>query len=97
MKAVAIPDTTLKLLQAVQRANDISPRSGVAKVIISDNNRLPIDYLPIKSKFTSDAIDQAGISDLVQMYCFESTRDRVAGHFRQGVYDVSGKSILVIE
>ena len=97
MNAIAIPETTLKLLEAVRRLNGTSEKLNVARVIISGKGRLPIDYLPMKSKFTSGAIEQAGISELVSRYCFECTRESVSSHFRPGVYDVSGASILVIE
>ena len=96
MNAIAIPETTLKLLDVVRSLNGTSDRVNVAKVIISADNRLPINYLPVKSRFTSEAIERAGIADLVQAYCFECTRPQVAAHFREGVYDVSGKQIIVV-
>lgn len=95
--AIAIPETTRLLLEAVRSLNGTSEKLNVAKVVISGNGKTPIDYLPMKSKFTSDAIVRAGIADLVQKYCFECTRQGVSSHFRQGVYDVSGREILVIE
>lgn len=95
--AIAIPETTLRLLEAVRDLNGTSEKLNVSRVIISGHGKTPIDYLPMKSKFTSGAIEQAGISDLVQRYCFECTRQSVAAHFRKGVYDVSGRDIRVIE
>lgn len=94
--AIALPETTIRLLNAI-----IGIRSEgvkIKKVVISDDGRKGgIDYLPYKNKFTAAAIESAGIADLVMLYSFQSTRQRVERHFRPGVYDVSGKDILVIE
>lgn len=92
-----LPETTAKLLEAVRGLRGTSEKVTVKKVIISDDGRNGgIDYLPFKSKFTSAAIERAGISDLVQRYCFQCTRHTVEKHFRPGVYDVSGREIKII-
>ncbi len=98
MTAPQIPETTAKLLEAIRGLNGTSDRVNVRRVIISEDGRHGgIDYLPFKSKFTSAAIDRAGISELVQRYSFQSTRRDVAEHFRPGVYDVSGSQVKIIE
>lgn len=89
-----LPETTQKLLEAVRNLRGTSEKLEVRKVIIDERG---IDYLPIKSKFTSAAIDRAGISDQVQRYCFQRTRPSVEHHFRPGVYDVSGCEIVVLK
>lgn len=92
-----LPETTYKLLEAVRKLSGTSEKVTVRRVIISDDGRNGgIDYLPVKSKFTSDAIERAGISDLVQRYSFQCTRHLVEKHFRAGVYDVSGSKIKII-
>ena len=90
----ALPETTFKLLEAVRQLRGTSEKVNVTKVIISDGG---IDYLPLKSKFTSGAIERAGISDLVQRYSFKCTRHTVEKHFRPGVYDVSGREIKIVK
>jgi hypothetical protein len=98
MNPVAIPDTTYKLLEAIRKLHGTSASVNVKKVIISDDGRNGgIDYFPVKSRFTSAAIEQAGISDLVQLYLFQCTRHTVKKHFRPGVYDVSGAEIKIIK
>ena len=97
MKAVVIPETTAIFLEAVKKSRNVrgySSRSKVSKVIISQRG---IEYLPMKSRFTSAAIERAGIAEKVQRYCFEKTRPSVAEHFRQGVYDISGSDILILK
>lgn len=94
MKTEQLPKTTRILLEAVRTLSGTSEKLEVRKVIIDERG---IDYLPIKSKFTSGAIERVGIGDLVQRYCFKCTRPSVEHHFRPGVYDVSGREILVIK
>lgn len=88
-----LPEITTRLLNAVHELRGTSEKVEVRRVIIDERG---IDYLPAKSKFTSAAIERAGISDEVQRYCFELTRPTVDSHFRRGVYDVSGREIVVI-
>ena len=90
-----LPDTTRRLLEAIHGIR--SEKVKIKKVIIRDDGRAGgIDYLPMKNKFTSDAIGKAGISDLVSLYSFQGTRQRVERHFRPGVYDVSGREIKIL-
>lgn len=87
MQAIAIPETTARLLAAIQNCGNVS------KVIIS---RGQITYLPIKTRETSPAIEQAGLSDMVQAFVTTSLRKSVEAHFRLGTYDVSGRNQIVI-
>lgn len=93
-----LPATTLKLLCAIRSTVGVSEKTNVRRVVIWPDGRSGgIDYLPVKSKFTSAAIAKAGISELVARYSFQRTRAAVAEHFRPGVYDVSGREIIVVE
>lgn len=93
MKAIAIPDTTYRLLEAIRQTNGTSPKVAVQKVVITGSE---FQYFPAKSKFVSEAIRRAGLSDQVQRYQFPLTRHEVEGCFRRGAYDVGGAEILII-
>jgi len=93
-----LPETTAKLLTAIQAISGISDTYNTRRVVIcADGRNGGIEFFPVKNKLTSAAIEQAGISGLVLRYSFQRTRAAVADHFREGVYDVSGPKIIVLK
>lgn len=90
-----LPETTTRLLKAVQASRDLGRENYRAKTVeISDAG---IICYPVKSKWVSEEIQRAGIADKVACFIFERTRHLVEKDFRRGKYDVSGKQIKVLK
>ena len=94
-----IPPTTLKLLNAAKAASAISDRVKITKIVIRGDGEKErgIHYFPQKNIYVGQCIEKAGIADLVRMFCFDTTRYRVAAHFRAGVYDISKGEIKILK
>ena len=89
-----LPETTIRLLRAVKNSRDFGRDNYRAKTVeISDAG---IICYPVKSKFVSDEIARAGLSDAVSLFIYEKTRHRVENQFRHGLYDVTGNKIKVL-
>lgn len=90
-----LPETTTLLLRAVQASRECGRENYRANTVeISDAG---IICYPVKSKWVSREIEQAGIADKVACFIFERTRHLVEKDFRRGRYDVSGNEIRVLE
>ena len=90
-----LPETTSKLLEAVRASRDFGRDNYRANTVeISDAG---IICYPVKSKFVSEEIERAGLSDAVSMFVFQRTRYRVENQFRRGLYDVTGKEIKILK
>jgi len=90
-----LPETTIRLLRAVQNSRDFGRDNYRAKTVeISDAG---ITCYPVKSKFVSEEIERAGLSDAVSMFIYERTRHRVENQFRRGLYDVTGNEIKILK
>ena len=92
---MTLPETTIRLLRAVQNSRDFGRDNYRAKTVeISDAG---IICYPVKSKFVSEEIERAGLSDAVTMFVYERTRYRVENQFRRGLYDVTGREIKILK
>ena len=83
---IPVPETTARLLEAIRSCGNVS------KVVIGAGK---ITYLPIKTRETTEAIEKAGLSDVVQRFVLCGLRKQVESQFRIGSYDVSGHKIVV--
>ena len=92
---MTLPETTIRLRRAVQNSRDFGRDNYRAKTVeISDAG---ITCYPVKSKFVSEEIERAGLSDAVTMFIYGRTRHRVENQFRRGLYDVTGRQIKVLK
>ena len=92
---MTLPETTIRLLRAVQNSRDFGRDNYRTKTVeISDAG---ITCYPVKSKFVSEEIERAGLSDAVTVFIYERTRHRVENQFRRGLYDVTGRQIKVLK
>jgi len=93
-----LPETTIRLLRAVRTASGTSEREMIKKVVIQGEGKAcGIYYYPRKNRYIAACIRAAGIADLVTLYVFDATRHRVARHFREGEYDISGHEIKILK
>ena len=83
-----LPETTLKLLNAVMK------RGAIHTVHILPER---IVYIPTNTRCTSENILEAGIGDLVQRFVTHSLTHTVSEHFRQGAYSLKGNKIEIIK
>ena len=88
------PETTIRLLRAIQNSRDFGRDNYRVKTVeISDAG---ITCYPVKSKFVSEEIARAGLSDVVSLFIYERTRHKVDAQFRRGRYDVTGREIKIL-
>jgi len=95
---MTLPETTYKLLRAVRTASGTSEREMIKTVVIQgDGKACGIYYYPRKNRYIAACIRAAGIADLVTLFVFDSTRHKVARHFREGEYDISTNEIKILK
>lgn len=93
-----LPETTIKLLRAARMASGTTAHSRIDTVEIRESGKNSgIFYRPQKTRYTSAAVEKAGIGELVTLFQFDNTRHKVSEHFRPGVYDISGNEIKILK
>jgi len=92
---MTLPETTIRLLLAVQASREFGRDNYRAKTV--EISEAGITCYPVKPKFVSDEIERAGLSDVVSRFIFERTRHSVNDQFRRGLYDVTGKEIIILK
>jgi len=83
-----LPETTLKLLNAVMKCGAIHTVHILPERIV---------YLPTNTRCTSENILEAGIGDFVQRHVTHSLTKSVSEHFRQGAYSLKGGKIEILK
>lgn len=83
-----LPETTLKLLQAVSLCGHIERVHILPKRIV---------YFPSNTRQTGQRIEDAGIADLVQRFVTHSLSKSVAHHFREGAYCLKRGTIKILK